>query len=176
MISMDKIRKISSRRGLVWTTDFIIGLVLFIMVVLLSIKILSGLSSPQDHVTVYRDAVSVSENLLSGGYPLNWTNDTVILPGIAEDNRINVTKLEGFTAINYYRTKTLFHVTSDFAFFVRNATTIINATRCIYGYNLSTDENCTPSLAGIEYDTLVRIDRIVLYDSKVMTMTVYAWD
>ena len=168
-------KRISNRKGMVWTTDFLIGLMLFLVMILIAVKILLGMNTSQAGVSVYRDAVYVSDNLLSEGYPFNWTNQTVIMPGIAGNNRINTTKLSNFTDIDYYRVKELLHVSSDFIFFIRNSTDIINTSRCIYGYNLTTDENCTPRLDTITYDNLVRMDRIVLYQSKVVTLTVYAW-
>jgi len=137
---------------------------------------LIGIPVSQDHVIVYRDAVYLSDNLLSEGYPSNWTNESVILPGIAENNRINSTRLSEFKTLDYHRAKTLLHVTSDFVFFIRNATNIINISECTYGYSLTHDENCTPLFTGVSYENLVRVDRIILYNSTVMTMTVYAWN
>jgi hypothetical protein len=173
---MKLIKKRTSRKGLVWTTDFLIGLMLFIIMVFIAVKIVQDMFPSQSHITVYRDAIYLSDNLLSEGYPWNWTDSDVILPGIAENNRINITKLSNFTKIDYYHAKTLLHVMSDFIFFIRNDTSVINTSQCTYGYNITVDENCTPILTGISYDNLARIDRLIIYNSHVLTMTVYAWD
>jgi len=158
--------------------DFIIGLMLFVVMVLISVKIIFDMYPSQDSIIVYRDAVHLSDNLLSAGYPSNWTGDltSVVLPGIAENNRINNTKLAQFKNIDYYRAKTLMHVTSDYIFFIRNSTNIVNTGQCIYGYNLATDANCNPILTTKQYDNLARIDRVVIYNSTVMLMTVYTWN
>jgi len=163
-------------RGQVWTMDFIIGITLFIIVMLLSVRILLTIYPSQEHIRVYRDAVQLSDSLLSPGYPVNWNTSNVILPGIADNNRINNTRLKSFKDMNYQHTKTLLHVTSDFIFFISNSTTIINTGQCLYGYNLTSEANCKPILTTEDYDTLARIDRMVIYNSTVYTLTVYAWE
>jgi len=167
---------IRNKNGQVWTTDFIIGLLLFILVALLTIKVAFSMYPTQDHIIVYRDAVHLSDAILSRGYPLNWTAADVILPGIANNNRINNTQLLAYKSLEYGKAKTLLHVTSDYIFFIHNDTNIINTGQCVYGYNLTTDANCEPMLNTIEYDNLAKIDRMVIYNSTVVIMTVYAWN
>jgi len=166
-----------NKYGQVWTLDFIIGLMLFMLMILISVKIIFNIYPSADSLIVYRDAVHLSDNLLTEGYPSNWTGDlsNVVLPGIAEHNRINNTKLSKFKDIDYYRAKTLMHITSDYIFFIRNSTNIINTGQCIYGYNLSTGANCSPILTAAQYDDLARIDRVIIYNSTVMLMTIYTW-
>lgn len=156
--------------------DFIIGIMLFMIVVFLAVKIILTIYPTENHIQVYRDAVHLSDNLLSEGYPPDWNTTNVILPGIAGNNRINNTKLALFKELDYQRAKTLLHVTSDFIFFISNSTTIINTGQCLYGHNLSTEANCKPILTTEKYDTLARIDRMVIYNSTVYTLTVYTWD
>lgn len=166
------------KQGQVWTLDFIIGLMLFMLMIFISVKIVFDMYPSADNLIVYRDAIHLSGNLLSEGYPSDWTGNlnTVVLPGIAENNRINNTKLSKFKDIDYYRAKTLMHVTSDYVFFIRNSTNIINTGQCIYGYPLTTDANCNPILTTEQYENLVRIDRVVIYNSTVVMMTIYTWN
>jgi hypothetical protein len=156
--------------------DFIIGLLLFIIIVLICAKLMLNTYSSNTHLVLYRDAVHLSDNLLSYGYPTNWTSSLVILPGIAGNNRINTTQLEEFDKLEYSHTKNLMHVTSDYIFFIRNSTSIVNINQCTHGHNISVDANCNPIMSSIAYNDLVRVDRLVLYDSKVVTLTIYAWD
>jgi hypothetical protein len=164
------------KRGQVWTADFVIGLMLFFIVIMLSVKIIWDVYPSEKKVNVYRDAVYLSDTLLSQGYPQNWTNSNVILPGIAGNNRIDETKLSLFDTLDYYRAKTLLHTTSDFIFFIRNSTDIMNISGCIHGYNLTADANCNPILSAISYEDLAKIDRMIIYNSTVMILTVYVWD
>jgi hypothetical protein len=166
-----------NKKGQVWTADFIVGLLLFVLMMLVSIKIVFDMYPSQDSLIVYRDAVHLSDNLLSEGYPANWSTNLndVILPGVAENNRINNTKLSNFNNITYNKAKTLMHVTSDYIFFIHNSTTVINTGHCVYGYPLTTDVNCNPVLTTQKYENLARIDRVVIYNSTVMMMTIYTW-
>jgi hypothetical protein len=166
-----------NKNGQVWTLDFMIGLVLFILMIIISVKIIFDMYPSQDNMIVYRDAIYLSDNLLSEGYPSNWSENinNLILPGIAKNNRINNTKLSQFKDLDYNHVKTLMHVTSDYVFFIHNSTNIINTGQCVYGYPLTTDINCTPILTTNNYENLVRVDRIILYNSTVMMMTIYAW-
>jgi hypothetical protein len=174
---MKSINHISGkRRGQVWTVDFIVGLLLFTLVVLITVKVAFSMSPSQDHIIVYRDAVHLSDALLSQGYPSDWTISNVLLPGIAENNRINNTKLAEIAELNYSTAKTLLHVTSDYIFFLRNGTEVINTGNCVYGYNVTTDADCNPELSNMSYDNLAKIDRFVIYNSTVVIMTVYTWN
>jgi hypothetical protein len=159
-----------------WGMDFIIGLFLFILVLLITVKLTLDIYPSQSHTDTYRDAVHLSDDLLTQGYPLNWTSTDVLVPGIAFNNRINTSKLSEFSQLDYYRAKTLMHVSSNFIFFISNSTSIINTTRCIYGYPVNMTSGCTPVLTGLGYNDLSKVERIVLFNSKVVTLTVYAWN
>ena len=163
-------------KGQVWTLDFFIVLGLLIAVIFIILKILLSLSLANAQSPTYDDAVHISSELLTVGYPKNWTNETVIIPGIAESNRINATKLTEYKKLSYDNTKMLYHVSSEYLFFFTNGTKIINYSGCTYGYPITTDENCTPIMSAIDYDDLSKIDRIVVLDNKVVGMTVYAWN
>jgi len=166
-----------NKKGQVWTVDFILGLVLFILTLILGIKIILDTYSPTEYNKTYRDAVHLSDAIVSSGYPSGWDSSNVVIPGVAENNRINTTKLDQFSDLNYSRAKSLLHVQADFIFFIRNSTHTIDTGECIYGFNLSTHANCTPILLdSTEYENLVKLDRTVIYNSTIMVMTFYVWD
>ena len=170
-----------SKKGQIWSIDYIIGLMLFIIMLFIAIKILVSIYPSEDYSLAYRDAVYISDNLMKEGYPINWTAADVIILGVAKNNRIDIDKLSRFSDIDYYRTKTLFHMTSDYVFFIHNSTAIINntqtnTTQCIYGFNISVNADCTPKLETLQYSNLVKIDRVVIYDSAVVQLTVYTWN
>jgi hypothetical protein len=179
-------------RGQVWTMDFLVGIMLFILALIIAAPMMLNLYPSQDYSNVYRDAIYLSDNLLSEGYPSNWTVNDVVLPGIAPNNRLDPQKLFELNSLEYARLKTVFHIDSDFIVFIKNTTSdnnIINITasyngnnvsQCIFGYNVSISSNstvsCTPLLNTLSYENLVRVDRIIIYNSKVVTMTLYAWN
>jgi len=165
-----------NKKGQVWTTDYVIGLMLFILVLIITVKMVISIQPSQDQIIVYRDAVHLSDAILSKGYPANWTTTDVLLPGIADNNRINNTKLLQFQNMEYGQTKILMHTISDYLFFIKNGTGIINTGKCVYGYNITTNINCEPQLNTIKYENLAKIERMVIYNSTVVVMTIYAWN
>jgi hypothetical protein len=164
------------KKGQVWTIDFVIGLMLFLFIIAVSTKVLLDMYQSPHAQIVYRDAVYISDKLLLAGYPEDWNSTNVIMLGVGGNNRINETKILAFDTLDYYSTKTLLHVTSDFIFFIRNSTQIQNISQCVHGYDLNTDAECNPILTDVNYDDLVKIDRLIIYDSKVMILTLYVWD
>lgn len=164
------------KKAQVWTMDFLAGLMLFIIITLITVKVVYSLYPSQDHIAVYRDAVHTTDVLLSKGYPINWTNDTVLLPGISYNNRIDKRLLFNFSEIDYFQSKALLQIKSDYIFFIQNSTQIINTSRCVYGYPIETHANCTPILTSISYENLVKINRLIIYNSSVMQLTVYVWN
>jgi hypothetical protein len=164
-----------NRKGQVWTTDFLIGLGLFIIIIFVVLKVLMGMNITDEKPKTYDDAVHLSSQLLTQGYPKNWTNNTVIMPGIAKDNRINITKLDEYSKIPYEQTKLLYHISSEYIFFFTNGTHVLNITKCIQGYPVAVDAECNPLLDSVSYSDLSKIDRIVLLNETTMRMTIYAW-
>jgi hypothetical protein len=167
-------------KGQVFTLDFIVGLSLFLITIFAATKVLFSMTDNSAQVAAYRDAMHISEQVLAAGYPSNWTHDNVLSPGIAENNRVNPLALQEYSQIDYQHSKTLLHITSEYAFYIKNSTGIINTTKCIYGYSMLSEDNCTLALDnmmdGISYDNLVRVERIVIYDSRPVRLVVYAWN
>ena len=104
----------------------------------------------------------IAENLLSEGFPENWNSDNVIKIGITTDNRINETKLGRFinlTNSSYDKTKSLFNIKFDYY------VTISGSGLGEIGLPNSTDP-----------DSLIKIDRLTIYQEKPVTLTVNIWD
>ena len=127
----------NSKKGQVFTLDFIIGFMLFLMVIVLSVKILLSMPTSETDISLHRESVFLSDSVLSEGYPYNWNDSTVIIPGIAKDNRIDLQKLEYMDNLSYGRSKTLYHISNDYVFFFSNSTGIINVSKCSYGAPIS---------------------------------------
>lgn len=141
-----------------------------------------SMEESQEYDSLYRDTVHLSNNLINPGYPENWNSSTVIIPGIAQNNRINLTKLEEFNNMSYSRTKTLFQISHEYIFFFENASGIINVTidetgqtKCMFGYAISVNSTCDPQLELIDYENLIKIKRVAIYNSTLVTLVVYQW-
>lgn len=164
--------------GQIWTIDFIVGLMLFIVIILVAIGIIYRANEAQTDVGSVTEAARVSQILLSQGYPSSWNNQTVIIPGILEEgkvSRISKYKLEQFDAIGYGRAKTLFGISGEYLFYMSTTAGIYNSSKCIYGYELNATQNCQLNMSAIHATDINRIDRLVIMDNKTMMLTVIVW-
>ncbi|MCF7871939.1 hypothetical protein K9L97_02800 [Candidatus Woesearchaeota archaeon] len=159
------------------TTDFIIGLLMFIFLLITAITIIVELTPNSNYETLYNNNIYISESLLTSGFPQNWNSTTAIIPGITTNQRINETKLAQFDNISYEKTKTLLHTESEYIFFFENQTGIMNiSTKCTRGHPIQTDNDCTPQLEQINYDNLAKTERFTIYKSQIVKLTIYSWN
>ena len=92
-------RIISTKKGQVWTMDYLIGLFLFIIVLFSVIFIMKGYLSEKDTFKeTARESDHIASILLSGQIP--YTGDSNISALIiSENNRINISKLQTFDSL-----------------------------------------------------------------------------
>ena len=112
-----------------WYMDFAIALLLFIFTLVVYFSYTNNFQKQEkggldDMLT---DAKAISSSLTLSGYPANWDNTTVIRVGIADEQKVNATKLKSFKQLNYSRTKTNFGTIYDyFVFFVNDRGEVLN--------------------------------------------------
>jgi len=174
-----------NKKSQVWSIDFIAGLLIFVSVMVISINLISSMENPGNYEALYRDAVHLSDALITDGSPSDWSNNinSTVIPGLMvanSTNRLDLVKLAALDKldnnISYARTKTLFHITGDYMFFFKNSTSSIKILQCIHGYKLTYNPvTCVPSLDSTKYDDLIKIDRILIYNSTLVTMEIYVW-
>ncbi|MFH1649567.1 MAG: hypothetical protein ABIA93_03390 [Candidatus Woesearchaeota archaeon] len=132
-----------------WSIDFMIAMLIFIIAAVLSIKFLVNTGSNSGFDDVQREANGVASTLLSAGFPEDWTNDTVVRPGLLEDDRLSPSKFGELLNIQYSTLRGILNVQHDFFFYFMNATNpnepfFMNAS-CGYG---SSDVNVTVESSG----------------------------
>lgn len=164
------------RNAQVWSFDFTIGFILFLVIIFFGVKLAINLVPNESYDNLYRESSQLSATLITQGYPLNWNTTTVIIPGIADNSRINETKLREFDKLTYGKSKILLHTSNEYIFYFKNKTSIINTTKCIRGYNIQTDNLCKPNLTSIQVSNLVKFERLVILNSSLVSMIVYAWN
>jgi hypothetical protein len=168
-----------NKQAQVWTFDFILGLLIFVFGILMAIYILVSQTNDVRYKTLYEDINHLSLNLVSPGYPSNWNETNVIIPGLIELNKINtvdINKLYEFDKLNYAQTKTLNHISNEYVFYFKNSTQTINISLCVRGYAATLDQNCEPNTSSIKYNNLVRVERIVVLNKTVVSMIIYGWN
>ncbi|MBN1175433.1 hypothetical protein JXA48_02200 [Candidatus Woesearchaeota archaeon] len=164
------------RKGQVFTLDFFIGLFAFIVLLVIGFTQLFSFLPNSDFKQLYGDATYLSNVLVDSGYPTYWNSTNVLLPGLADNHRLNVTKLHEFENISYTNSKLLFHITSEYVFFFKNQTDYLNLSNCTYGYPISVNiTSCEPNLLSFNYKNLVKTQRLLAYDGNIVTMVIYTW-
>lgn len=165
-----------TKKGQVFTIDFILGLVGFIFLVLIAIKLIISIVPTDDFKMLNEENIYVNEMLMQEGYPDEWNTSEVIIPGITSDHRLNKTKLKEFDELRYQHTKGLFHITSEYVIqFYRNGTPL-NITKCVHGYPIQTNSTCHPQFDTLTYSNFIKSERLLIYDSSIIRMVIYSWD
>ena len=123
-----------------WFMDFSIGLLLFTFTLVIYFSYTNNFSGTEKGALdlMIKDAKSISASLALDGYPDDWSNQTVIRIGIADDQNVNGTKLKRLKQLNYTSSKNKFATTYDyFVYFVNNNGEVLNVNGvCGSGYPL----------------------------------------
>jgi len=151
------------KKAQVWYIDFMVGLLIMIMAIIIYYQYQGNLSdeSEADWQEMTIDSKFISSSLMSGGYPLNWTNETVETIGLTDENyRINDTKIQQFVNMSYKQAKEALRTRFNFYFFLQDS----NGTS-VY----------TAGLNATDQKFLVQTMRFVIYNSSVSRMVLYVW-
>ena len=181
-ISMGRIT-MSRRKAQVWYTDFIIGLLIFIIALVIYYSYITNLSLQDKSLVdeLFSDAKTISSSLISAGYPESWNGSGVERIGLTNGNqRINNTKLSEFSAIPYKDSRRLFGTRFDYFMFFENKNDdiLMFEGKCGIGHpSAGIDEACEDvfNLQNISYTKLVKIERFVVYNSNIAKMVIYVW-
>jgi len=162
--------KRSRKKGQVWTLDYITGLLLFLTILITAFVIMKGYMSEKDTFKeTARESDHIAAELLSNQEP-NASSNTGLT--IAENNRINITKLNEFDLISYEQKKTIFQTSGEYVFYFYNGT-IINETTCFRGYTFSED-NCTLQIPP-DASNIAKTERLVILKSEIVKLIVITW-
>ncbi len=103
----------SRGRGQLLTTDFILSLAIFVAILFASMSLWTSVDTQIRDAESRRDmqsiATYVSEALVrNAGYPKNWTNNTVVMIGLAgEEHILDIGKFLSMKKINYNKARTM---------------------------------------------------------------------
>lgn len=112
-----------------WFMDFAIALLLFTFTLAVYFSYTNNFQNKEkgNLDDMLQDAKSISSSLALSGYPNDWDNVTAIRIGIADEQKINTTKLKTFKKMSYNSTKKKFAATYDyFVFFVNEQGEVLN--------------------------------------------------
>lgn len=166
-------KKTPLKKGQIWTLDYFIGLFLFTAVLISGIIILKGQMTEKDTFrNTAREADHIASILLSEQI-LNTSNSNLSKLSIAENNRINLTKLQEFDSLSYEQKKLMLQSSGEFVFYFYNGT-VINESVCFRGYNFSSGD-CALNIPN-SAENVAKTERIVILNSKIVKLMVLAWN
>jgi len=123
-------KNLNNTKAQVWFTDFVIGMIIFSLVLISYYTYTTNISKQDSSATdnLISDAKIVSSSLTTKGYPDNWDVNTVTRIGFTDSyNRIDTTKFNEFNKLNYNDTKKLLGTIYDyFLFFVNESDDVQN--------------------------------------------------
>ncbi|MBI2656752.1 hypothetical protein HYX03_03365 [Candidatus Woesearchaeota archaeon] len=112
-----------------WFMDFAIALLLFTFTLVIYFSYTTNFQKQEkgELEPIISDAKAISSSLALSGYPANWDNTTVIRIGIADEQKVNATKLKSFKQLDYSATRKKFATVYDyFVFFVNDKGEVLN--------------------------------------------------
>ncbi len=162
----------------VWSLDVIIGVTLFLSAIILFYVYAINFSDEAQEKAqdLENDGKFVSSNLLSEGSPSDWNLTHVDVPGIANKNRINQTKLDLLYLLNsqdYNTTKRLLNTRFDFYLFFTQPLTA-NGTQ-IDGIG-KPGLNRTTVITLEDPKNIIKTLRYVIYQNEPTVMNLYVWE
>lgn len=166
--------QLSSHKGQASTIDFIIGLAIMIIALIIGITIIISIQEPSNFSHVKRQAISASEQLMSEGYPKNWTNETIFKLGLLTNNVLNESKVTALHTLSYHDMRARLVEDVQIYGYFENSNGIINTTACGFGSpEVTVDSNCVPTVHSDE--NIVAITRIVSFNDTLTKMVVIVW-
>lgn len=166
----------NQQKGQIFTFDYIIGFVMFIIVVVIAGFQLINILPSTSYATLYEENIYLSNTILQPGYPLDWTPSNVLVPGIADNGRLDTTKLLDFRNFTYDQTKSFLHISNDYLFYFQDKNGVINMSGCIFGFSIPTGPDCAPQMTVLGYNNLVKTNRLIIYNSTIIEMVLYSWN
>ncbi|RJQ16827.1 hypothetical protein C4573_02060 [Candidatus Woesearchaeota archaeon] len=103
-----------------WSVDFSLGLLIFLLAGILSFKLLANTTQPNTFQEVYDEAKYLSESFMDEGYPINWTNDTVVKIGLLKENKFQVSKYLNLSVMSYGKTKQHLNTVAEYYIYFEN--------------------------------------------------------
>ncbi|MFH1328604.1 MAG: hypothetical protein ABIH76_07185 [Candidatus Bathyarchaeota archaeon] len=114
------------------------------------------------------ESKTISSTLISSGYPEGWNSSNYQRIGLTDSqHRINETKLGAFMDLmSYEDVRVSFKTANRFYFYLEYPN----------GTIVDLPGNNTKGIVPSDHDHLVSVRRIVIYNSKIVSMVLQLWD
>ncbi len=159
-----------NKKGQAWGFDLMIALVIFISgIVLFYLFSLNSPSQGTETLDELRyEAQLIGSNLVTPGFPTDWTSATVVQIGITDNGKINQTKLDRLYNITtapsgYSATRSLFNTHNEYFFNF--------STQMFIEGNPVEGIGNQPSSAS----NIIRYSRLAIYNDQPVTISILSW-
>jgi hypothetical protein len=164
-------------KGQVFYADFILGITLFVITILVFWNYYSNYSMNVSEISVLTDdAVTFGSELNSRGYPESWDKTDVIRLGITNSfNRINNSKLELMANMTPDEIRKLTNLEHEFYFYLETT----NGTRIPMRYRVNATVNRTIFVLGkdpVNASHLVETKRLMIYKNEIIHLVIQIWE
>jgi len=162
------------KKAQIWGMDLMVGVIIFsIALTSFYFYTVNEVGGTEEKLgAIAFEARSITNTLLSSGYPEDWNSSNVIELGILSDGKINQTKLErfyDFASSDYSGTKRTFNTIYDYYFFMNENMTIYSNPVEGIGKAGTTRDN-------VNAKNLIKVNRIVVYNNKPVEAHLYLWE
>jgi hypothetical protein len=117
-------------KGQIWSTDFAISLFIFIVASVVAFTIMTNTLQKDSYDDVRREAATAAELLASSGYPVYWTNNSLIRAGVTSDNALSLRKMQELSRTDVSALRSALRINDDFYIYFTNQS---GETISIYG-------------------------------------------
>lgn len=158
-----------NKGGQMWGFDLMMATVIFIVAIIIfylyTLNASEEAKANIDRLSYEGDIIA--DALLLEGTPKNWTNETVISPGILSKSIVNQTKLELFynlSRYDYNKTKLLLNTKYDYYIYLSESM-ILNG-----------EQVSGIGKAPTNQKNLIKIERITVYKDKPIKLIIEVWE
>jgi hypothetical protein len=163
------------KKAQVWILDVFFALMIFVAVLVIFFRSELNLSDNDEQALdeMMFESKLVSDSLLSTGFPRDWNSSNVTEIGIANNYRINLTKLDRLQQMGYTATKSRLRTKFDYYFYFESVDGImpVGSTEG-YGKPLINSTN----ILGQNPHNLVSLSRFAIFRSRPVRMVIFLWN
>jgi hypothetical protein len=175
-----------STKAQVWIMEFALALFLFIFGIAIFYTIYPQLTNNNEDLLneIYLDAKTISESLITIGYPINWNETNVKQIGLLnEQKHISNEKVINFNELvknNYNNARLIFGIRSDFLIiFLNQKNQIINISSISKIGKENIEITNYPQLinnSDNKLKNIAKIERIIFYEDELIKIIVLTWN
>ena len=166
-----------STKGQIWSIDLTIAFFIFFLGLLIIYYFSIDYTGyvKEDLNTLLQSGDFLSNNLMSEGTPVTWTEQNFLIPGVESGGKLNSTKLAmlyNLAQANYTTLRRKLNTEGDFYIFLNKP---FNASGPMVDGVGKPGINRTNIFQMQNITTLTKVTRIIANQNKVDKLTIYIW-